>query len=110
MPIRVEPGTSARALALPQSVELALRELLKKNPGEDAITMEALQEIERALQATEQGIAGRDGNEDEIGQIGEAAVMADGGVVLKVLIEGLRRRLACPVIDGEVLRFTGGRA
>jgi hypothetical protein len=110
MPIRVEPGTSARALALPQSVELALRAFLKKDPGEDAITKAALQEIELDLQATGQGLDGKDGNEDEIGQIGDTAVMADGDVVLKVLIEGLRRRLACPVIDGEVFRFTGGRA
>lgn len=107
MPIRVEQEESSQLLELPVSVERVLRRLLQQpEPERGRFTHESLAQVEREI-ATEQRDARPDSNEDDIGNVGECAIVVDGDAARRVVLEGLRRRIDHPIEDGEKILFTG---
>lgn len=102
MPIRIESPTGfSQRLDLPQSVERELRDLLRQDRGE--LTEDLITRFEQELASRDPN---RDSNEDGVGELSGCAIVADGAVILRVILQGLRQRLRGPVSPGETLRFT----
>jgi len=80
---------------LPRSVETSLRSLLQ---SDGVVTLEELSRIP----------APEDSNLDQVGEIHGYEVVADGSIALRVVIEGLKRRLASPIAANEKIRLVGG--
>ncbi|MCC6555477.1 MAG: hypothetical protein IT372_21155 [Polyangiaceae bacterium] len=91
-------------MELPDSVERVLRGLLQ---DDGRVSKEQLDKIGQELDSADRSGANRDSNEDRIGAVGESTIVADGGLVRRVVLEGLRRRLTQPVDQQEILRITG---
>jgi hypothetical protein len=98
--IRIEsPSGFSQMLDLPQSVEREFRNLLLQDRGE--LTEALITSFEQQLASRDQN---RDSNEDDVGELSGCAVVADGGVILRVILQGLRQRLHFPVSQRETLR------
>jgi hypothetical protein len=108
VPIRAEPCTVARELVLPESVARELRTLLKQDDG-GTLSEGAIRKIKQQLQATERPDEARDSNDDKVARVGECEIVADGGLLLDVILDGLAVRLVHQLDGDEKLRFTGER-
>jgi hypothetical protein len=110
VPIRADPCSIPRELVLPESVARELRPVLKQTDQADGgvLTEDTLARLRQELDAASGGGV-RDGNDDNVAHLGECEIVADGGALLAVVLDGLRVRLAHPIDRDEKLRFTGER-
>ena len=80
---------------LPPSVETGLRGLLQ---SDGIVTPEELSKIPPP----------EDSNLDVVAEVQGYDVVADGSIALRVVIEGLKRRLASPIAPNEKIKLVGG--
>lgn len=107
MPIRAEPSAIPRELVLPESVERELRTLLTQEDG-GVLTTDAIRRF-ADLRTAQASLGASDSNDDRIARFGECEIVADGGRLLGVILEGLLRRLKNRIDRDERLRFSGER-
>lgn len=101
--IKVEGEHRYQSAELPVCVETRFAQLLKQDPPlHGLVTTEGLDRIEKSIVTS-------DSNECVIGEAGSGGteIVVDGGEALKVVLQGLRRRLQHPLAESEKLRISG---
>jgi len=93
---------------LPESVERELRSLLKQDDG-GILSENAVSELKQKLEEARETAEARDGNDDKIALVGECEIVADGSLLLAIILDGLGVRLVHPIERDERLRLAGER-
>jgi hypothetical protein len=87
-----------KSLALPKSVERALRPLFQ---SDSIVTLEALSNLSPLLSNNS------DSNLDVVAEALGHDIVADGSIAVQVVIAGLKRRLAAATNSSETIRLVG---